>query len=414
MEVPIDDPPMLDRLVSRCPGGIRRLDAGCGDDGRVVAAALHRRWSMTHTQDVAGAIAVFKQRDFNQARELLEAAREADPELPPARLLLARMFLAAGQPVLARAELERVMQEHPQEPEAFLIAGEIALGDRRYSDADLAFRKSAELTLEAELSEYRKARTTSRTRLGLARIAEQREDWATAAKLLQPIVDEDPNNSDTVLRLARCLIRQSGSQKSAYELLQKHWVYGDAKVQRPEVTMGLLYLEANEIEKSARMMKEAAKRGPTDAATQLSVATWALEQGDFVMAQQCADRAVAASNSSIESRLVMALVARYREDYETAKELLESVHLESPGNLAAVIELAIVLPNIKGMENRGLQYAQLATKLQPNLGNPAGRNAAIALACDFAPVRWSCRRGEDTATGIGRRSHRCRKLVLRR
>jgi hypothetical protein len=39
-----------------------------------------------------------------------------------------------------------------------------------------------------------------------------------------------------------------------------------------------------------------------------------------------------------------------------------------------------VLINIEGEENRGLQYAQMATKLQPDLRTSAGRNAVMALA----------------------------------
>ena len=73
-------------------------------------------------------------------------------------------------------------------------------------------------------------------------------------------------------------------------------------------------------------------------------------------------------------------MARYQEDYETAKSILESAHLESPANLGIILELAMTLSNIKGEENRGLQYAQLAVKIQPDLRQPAGRNAAMSLA----------------------------------
>ena len=77
---------------------------------------------------------------------------------------------------------------------------------------------------------------------------------------------------------------------------------------------------------------------------------------------------------------MLALVARYRGDFTEARKLLESVHLESPANLRAVIELAVVLNHIKGNENLSLQYAQVAVKLQPDLRNPGGRGAAIILA----------------------------------
>ncbi len=122
------------------------------------------------------------------------------------------------------------------------------------------------------------------------------------------------------------------------------------------------------------------KHADVQRAMQIMVAQWTLESGNLTLAKKCAQQADSVSKSSIESRLLLALVARYEKDFPDAKKLLESVHLESLANLAAIIELALVLTNMDGKENQGIQYAQLATKLQPDLRTDAGRNAAMTLA----------------------------------
>ncbi len=329
--------------------------------------------------DVSSALTVFKNGQFAKARTLLADATEADPSLPPAGILLTRMFIAAGQPRLARAELERVTAEHPSDPEGFLGISEVAISERRFADAELALEKATDLVETASLSAYRQKKMLFRIGMVSAALAEHHKDWANVSKHLRPMVDEDINQPALVSRLARSLFKQN-KEEEGYQLLLKHYETDKETIRRPEISLALLFQEAGNQEKAVKSMQLAARLDPDNVATQSFVATWALENGDFELAQDCADKALANSKSSTASRLIVALVARYKGEYELAKQMLESVHLESPANLAGVIELAIVLREIKGMENRALQYAQVATKLQPNLKLPAGRNAAISLA----------------------------------
>lgn len=331
-----------------------------------------------HT-DVTAALTVFKQGNFDQARQLLQKATVADPQLPPAGVLLTRMFLAAGQPVLASAELQRVTEQHPDDPEAFLGIGELSIAQNRPADARLAFDKASDLAKRKQLSKYRTQKMRYRMGMGLAALAEQQQDWATAIKHLQPIVDGQQHGSDVVVRLARSRFKL-GEREPVFKLLQNQWHQSPRTMQLPELTMGLLCQEAGEQQQAAEWIRQAADTDQKSEATQSAVATWALENGDNDFAQTCAQQAADNSNGSIQSRLLLALVARYKKDYVTARQHLESVHLESPADLAAVIELSIVLSHIKGMENRALQYAQVGNKLQPDLKLPAGRNAAIATA----------------------------------
>jgi tetratricopeptide (TPR) repeat protein len=330
-------------------------------------------------QAVSEALTVFKNREFDQARSLLAKAVEADPALPPAGILLTRMYMAANQPSLARAELDKVSLEHPDDPEAYLGNGELAVGEARYVDAELAFRKAAELSNKKKFSAYRLKNFSLRIRLGMAAVSEGRAKWDEVIRHLQPIFDEEVKNSEVASRLGRALFKV-GKPKESLAVLQKSWDVNKQGMQRPEIMIGMLFQEAGEHEKAAQSIKIAAQRDKDGVGTQSFVVSWALNKGDLALAQASADRALIISNSSLQSRQLVALVSRYRRDFPAAREMLESIHLESPTNLPAVIELAIVLINLPGQEKTALEYAQVAVKLQPDLNAPAGRDAAITLA----------------------------------
>ena len=328
---------------------------------------------------VERALSAFKNRKFEDAREHLDSAVKSDPRLPPSGLLLARMFYAANRPIEARAELEQVSKNHPADPGPSLLFGELALAGQRFSEAELAFNKAVELSREVVSNEYRKRDVIIRCRKGLAAVAEARQDWGKAADLLRSVVDDDPDSAANVTRLSRSLFK-NGEQKEALKLLQQQWESNKDGFQRPEISAAILYQQDGDKVKAAELMKMAAKRDPENAATLRFVAQWALENGDFALAQSCADQAMAVSDSSPGSRLTAAIVARHREQYELARERLESVHLELPTNLAAVTELALVLGELDGMESRALQYAELILRLKPDLRTLQGRNSSIAVA----------------------------------
>ena len=65
-------------------------------------------------QDVADALTRFQNGDVSAARELLVRAKEKNPKLTPAEVMLARLLIASGQLAPARAELERAVHRLPQ------------------------------------------------------------------------------------------------------------------------------------------------------------------------------------------------------------------------------------------------------------------------------------------------------------
>ena len=340
-------------------------------------------------RDVADAIEEFKKGQFLKASEALKSACEKDPALPPAGIMMAQLLYAANQQGLARAELERVATDDPTDPESYLLFGEIGFQRRRFAEAELAFRRGAELTQKFTGNDFRKRNMIKRAYSGLAGVAEARQDWATAEKFLQPLVKAGPEDVNNVTRYARAIFQQdekvgdsAGREKEAFQLLADLYKSDPQKVRRPEITMASMYQGAGEKEFSAKLMKRASTEDAQGMATQLTVARWALGVGDMALAQECSDRALRINSGSIDARLVAGLTARYKKDYALARKILEAAHLQTPSNLAAIVQLAVVLieTNDANDQRVALEYATVASRMYPDMGEPAGREAAVTTA----------------------------------
>src|SRR5262245_32593058 len=83
------------------------------------------------------ALESFRRREYDQTLDLLEAATKKHATLPPARLMLARLFLSNNQVRQGRAALEQVVVEHPEYPGIYTCFGTLALTESRLTDAAL-------------------------------------------------------------------------------------------------------------------------------------------------------------------------------------------------------------------------------------------------------------------------------------
>ena len=92
--------------------------------------------------EVDSAIKRFINGDLAGAREYLEVAKNKYPKLPPTDLTLAKMQVIVRNGQAARAFLEKVVMEHPGDPEAYLLLADLAFVEGRITEAHALFEKA--------------------------------------------------------------------------------------------------------------------------------------------------------------------------------------------------------------------------------------------------------------------------------
>ena len=147
-----------------------------------------------------------------------EEATQKYPELPPAELMLADLYIEKNRVEMAVNALDTAARKYPEDPETFLLLGNLAFQENRNTDASLAFDKARELLESYDGDSMRLKRLQLRLYAGLATIATRFDDWPTAAAYLREWVNLDPQNSGARVRFARSLFRTNKGREAFGQL----------------------------------------------------------------------------------------------------------------------------------------------------------------------------------------------------
>jgi tetratricopeptide (TPR) repeat protein len=335
---------------------------------------------------VTAAIDLFRQRRVKEARDLLTSLRVAQPKLPPAELLIAKLFILARQAQLAMQELELTVQKHPLDPEAFLILADGSLNERRVTAAEALYQKAQYLNGRFKENDKRKDNFDKRILFGLAAVNLSRQQWAAAETLLRSLLKLDPKSAGAYQRLATALFQQATPNNKKREDAYDAFTAAarlDPKAIKPDVAMGQLFEQAaqeaqtagdkakfNEYRQQATTYFERATKGSAaDLNTFLAAATWALQTGQFKLARQYADAAMKKDPKSVQASFIAAVVARFMGDLDTAEKLLTEAWIDAPNSFPVSNQLALVLVESKDPQKQKRAYGLADNNAKMNQNN---------------------------------------------
>lgn len=320
-------------------------------------------------KDIEQAIELFKKRDFDGTLKMLKEAAAKDPDLVPPQIIMAQLFSQANISAAVRQALEKAVVESPDDPEAYLWLADVALRDRRITEADLLFRKAADLAAKFDKSAKRKEGFPARLHNGLASVAESRDDWAGAQKEFEAWLAVDAKNANAVQRLAHSLFRQKNIDGAMEKLRDAAKL--DPNQLTPEAILAQFCIQSGQRDEAKKWMAEALKASPKDARTHLFAAQFALDNQDFDAAKAEADATLKIDPKSLEAKVYLGLVALFQKDYKTAEMYFESAHLQAPGNFAASNYLALSLVEQKdeAKKRKALEYAEANARQFPKMAD---------------------------------------------
>ena len=305
------------------------------------------------------------------ALKLLKEAAKKNADLPPAQVIMAQLFSQANIPLGVRNALEQAVVDAPADPEAYLIMGDLALRERRFTEARMLYQKANELLANFNASAKRKDLIQPRILSGLASIDEAQENWPDARKRLEAWLKLDPKNAMAMQRLARCLFQQKDAQGALEKLREA--AKADADVLTPEAILAQFYEQAGDRENAKKWMAEALKTAPKDLRTHLVVGQWALETEQLPEAEKQAAAALQIDPKSLDAKILCGVIALFKKDFAGAERYFESAHLQSPRNFAATNNLALVLIEQKdeAKKRRALEYAENNVQQNPKSAEAA-------------------------------------------
>lgn len=330
-------------------------------------------------RDVTDAVALFQLKKGAEAIEKLRLAVKEHPELPPAEIMYAHLCFASNLVENGYQMLEAAAVRHENDPEAWIMLGDLAVRGQRFAEADVLLQRGL---LQANLlpDSDRKLRLRTNAMAGLTTVDEKRRLWDRAAGHLKQLLNLQPENHNLMHRLAVTDFHR-GRVQEALQLLNEVQELAPKRV-LPEVVLGLLYQQTGQSEEAENMMLDALKRAPDDVVTRLSVGEWALSRGRTALAEENANFVMTRVPNSERARIIKAGAFQFRGDYLKAETLLKQILADSPASFAASNELACALlaQPATTKHQRASQHARVNVDRYQDLRTRLGREAAATYA----------------------------------
>ncbi len=348
------------------------IDAGADDAPEALPAGGQQ------IVEVEEGVELFKNLKFDEALNKFREAAEKHSQLPPGEVVMAQIFSSIRSPQAGKAirqYLDLAAQKSPEDPEAYVVLGDLARREGRVTDAELLYAHASTLLASYDKNADRKKAMQIRVHAGQGATASARQNWDEAEKQFQAWLALTPESSQAMGQLAVVLFR---AKKSAEAKDQLKAAYEATLAQMKEAgrenidlvhwgaQMGQFYERVGDSEQAKKWMDYGVKAAPNSLRTWLTAAQWSLSTGQLDQAETQATKAMELDPNSLGAKVLRGVAALFKKDYSSAEMYFESAHLQSPGEFAASNNLALALCEQEDQDKlrRALAYAQ--TNAQAN------------------------------------------------
>jgi tetratricopeptide (TPR) repeat protein len=294
-----------------------------------------------------------------------ESIQERTDKLPAAEVFLGKLFLAYNLANEVATILETYINKNPEDPEAYIALGNLALRSGRVIDAWLNLQHAETLINNDKLGSGRKALVMPVLVELQASTAERRKYWDEAVKLFSQLARLKPELNYPMWRAGRIRV-MAGQIDLGYELMQRAY-QKDSQLPPPAISVAQTLHDTtdwiNTPEMSAqveRWYQRAVSENPEYPGGWSSYFKWLIlsnrpkdvaEKHASLPSQVTSDR---------EIQLMHGLSARYLDDFDTAEQIFSAANQANPQDIEIADQLALVLIESSDEAKRGraLQLAE--------------------------------------------------------
>jgi tetratricopeptide (TPR) repeat protein len=315
--------------------------------------------------EVVKAFELFRNQKFTDAYETLKKACEKDSTLPPPEMVMGQFLIMAQKMDAARSWIEQGAKNWPEDPEAYLVLGQLALQEGRMVEADLLLQKASELIEKFDKNADRKTNLQSSADGQLARLAMTQGNWEVARLYLESILAAHPDDIKAIRNYAQTLFEEDKIDQALAKLGEAKKI--NEQMLSPEIIIGNWLIEKGKNEESKKYMIAAVNKAPEDLTTRLAVANWAFQIREIDEADKQAQAALKLDPKSRYGKLIAGNVALFKGEYPSAVKYFKEVLAESPNNFSASNNLALALAeqDDRRKQESALQYARMNAKMNP-------------------------------------------------
>ncbi len=273
------------------------------------------------------------------------AAGEADPTLPPPLLMLAQIYLSNNQWSDGAFALEQSAVAYRSHPELYLTSRRSPKHKAATWMRGCSMKRRCNLAPPDNWPAEHSRRFRISCYVGLAAIAEGREDGPGAIEVFRQWAAIDPENPQLQDRWGRMLFL-SGSLDEAFERFAESHTW-DESMNPPELSMAAIHTSAGDFAAARTWYEKALATHPQDSRVSFEYGVGLLLAGRADEAKKRMERAVelGADDKQFGANLPLmrGYVAQSLRDYEAAEGFFTAALRLSPGLVPALTQLPLVL-----------------------------------------------------------------------
>ncbi|MDR1054030.1 MAG: tetratricopeptide repeat protein [Planctomycetaceae bacterium] len=311
------------------------------------------------------AIEAFNKSDINGAKNILADLYKKHPALPPPGINLAIFFAQTKNGNIIKPLLDMTTNETPEDPEAYILLGEIALQQRELTVASLLLKEG-----EAKLAKYvvypqrKKNLTSSLLRIQSA-LAEIRGKWELYGQLADKRITHDGELPALLRQKGVALFQLKKESEAATLFARADKIATDEKQNNAEqglpaeAMLSQLYAARGDKENAKKYLTDALSKHPNSKEVILLSIQSRLNDDKPEEARELANKLVKDFPDFEPATGILAMIALYLSDYPTAENLFQKLIVASPSNGQAVNGLALALceQNDTKKLQRAFEYA---------------------------------------------------------
>ncbi len=314
-----------------------------------------------------------------QATIFFDDALKKKPGSRPGGIDAAMMFTAPefGQQHYEKLRfwLEKTADDHPTDPEAFLLLGDMAVSDRRYLEAGMLAEHAQQLVEKFDADPERQKSLRIEIEMLRTTVAEQKERWPDALARLTSLRELEPLNANHLFRLGIVQYRM-GDKDAAVKSIN------EAATLNPNILPALIVLaelaeEEGKTDDVDKLLAESLEKQGENPRVLVAAANMELRRQHIVNTRELAGKAIKLDPKSGEALLTLGIVDLYDEKFEDAEEKFLTLVRGAPDNLRAVVGLSLAL--CEQPVPRQLQRAMTFAKANADR-NPDSVDAQATLA----------------------------------
>ncbi|MDR1477869.1 MAG: tetratricopeptide repeat protein [Planctomycetaceae bacterium] len=307
--------------------------------------------------------------DINGAKEILTSLCKQHPSLQPPGIILSQIFVRTRNGNIIKPVLDMTTNETPDDPEAYILLGEIALQQREFTVADLLLREGELKLTKYSANKIRKKNLTSLLLRLQSLLAEVRGKWELYYQLADKRIAHDGELPALLRQKGIALFQQKKDAEAASLFARADNIKIKPTDSQPnnaeqglpaEAMLSRLYLARGDHDSAKKYLTDALAKHPNSREVLLLSIQSRLNDNTPEEAKKLADKLAGDFPDFEAATRIRATIALYLNDYPAAEKLFQELIVISPSDTQAVNGLALALceQNDPKKLQRAIDYAR--------------------------------------------------------